>query len=163
MTKKNITITALAAMLILSMSALAFAGPGYGRGGCGGPGSGYGQGAYSQLTPEKQAEVQAIYDKYDPQFTKLRDAMWTKLAVLQAMINDGDSNEKKIGKLTTELSSLRDQMRDLRVAMSDEVSQVTGIESWRGRGYACNGNGPANCPGYGRGGQGRGHGMGSRW
>lgn len=157
MTKKNITISALAAMLVLSMAAFAMAGPGYGRGygGCGGYGGNGGPNAgYSQLTPEKQAAVQAVYDKYEPKFTEVRDAMWTKHAVLQAMINNGDSNEAKIGKLTAEMTSLRNQMRDLRIAMDKEVSEITGVASWRGRGYACDG------PGFGRG-QMRGYG--SRW
>jgi len=114
MSKKNITITALAGVLVLAMAAMSFAGPGYGRGfgGCGGPGSGP-NGAYSQLSPEKQAAVDKIYEKYDAQFDELRTAMWTKHSTLQAMINGGDANEKKIGKLTAEISDLRTKMRDM--------------------------------------------------
>ncbi|QGY40092.1 periplasmic heavy metal sensor [Pseudodesulfovibrio cashew] len=169
MTKKNITITSLAAVLVLAMSAFAFAGPGYGRGGCGGPG--YGQGAaYTQLTPEKQAAVDKIYEKYDGKFDELRTEMWTKRATLQAMINGGNADEGKIGKLTTDLTNLRDKMWDLRKSMSDELVKETGIEGF-GYGYgrgACSGfRGAArsngDCPGYGQGygsQQGRGYGRG---
>ena len=154
MTKKNITITALAAVLILAMAAWATAGPGYGRGNCGGPGYGANS-AYSQLTPEKQAAVDKIYEKYTPKFTELRDQMWTKHSTLQAMINGGQADEKKIGKLTAEITTLRTQMRDMGQAMSDELVKETGITAGRGYG-SCPAYGQASCPG---GGQGRGPGF----
>lgn len=155
MTKKNITITALAAALVLTMAAWSFAGPGYGRGGCGGPGSGA-NGAYTQLSPEKQAAVDKIYEKYAPQFTELRDAIWTKHSTLQAMVNGGDANEKKIGTLTADISKLSEQMRTLRTTMSDELVKETGITVGNGYG-SCPAYGQASCPG---GGQGRGPGGG---
>lgn len=152
MTKKNITITALAAVLVMAMTAISFAGPGYGRGGC--PGSGPGVG-YSQLTPEKQAAVDKIVESYSKQFTELRDQMWTKHATLQAMVNGGNADEAKIGKLTSEISGLRTQMWDLRDKMSAELEAETGIAGFA-RG--------ASCPGGGQRGQGRymqqGRGMG---
>lgn len=139
MTKKNITITALSALLILGMASMALAG--HGRGGCNGQGQSA-KAMYSQLTPEKQAEVKAIFDKYQPKFTDLRNAMKTKHAVLEAMINDGDANEKKIGKLVTEMSTLRDQMHTQREQMRDEISKATGLE------LAALGQGPGGCPGF---------------
>ncbi len=152
MTKKNITTTALAAVLVLSISAFAFAGPGYGRGGgCGGPG---GDSTYSQLTPEKQEAVNKIVDKYSEQFKEIRTEMWTKHSTLQAMVNGGQADEKKIGKLTAEVTQLRDKMWDLRDKMSDELVKETGITAGNGFG-ACPAYGQASCPGGGRG-QGRG-------
>lgn len=161
MTKKNITISAMAAVLILAMAAMAIAGPGYGRG----PGSGNCP-AFSQLTPEKQAEVDAIMQKYEPKFDELRTAMWTKHSVLQAMINDGDSNEKKMGKLTAEMTTLKTQMRDMRTAMSEELTTATGIDLSQvrgGRGRGCGGYQQSCAGNYGGGfqrGQGYGRGMG---
>lgn len=152
MTKKNITITALAAVLTLSMVAFAFAGPGYGRGGCGGPG---GNSAYSQLTPEKQEAVDKIVEKYSGQFQELRTQMWTKHSTLQAMVNGGQADEKKIGKLTAEVTELRDKMWDLRDKMSGELVKETGITAGNGFG-ACPAFGQASCPGQGRGNGGRG-------
>lgn len=156
MTKKSITITALAAALVLAMSAWSFAGPGWGRGGgCGGYGVNSG---YSQLAPEKQAAVDKIVEKYESQFETLRTEMWTKHSTLQAMVNGGDANEAKIGKLTAELTQLRDKMWDLRSQMSDELVKETGITA--GNGFAaCPAYGQASCPGYGSGG-GRGYGRG---
>ncbi|MGE4423763.1 MAG: Spy/CpxP family protein refolding chaperone [Pseudodesulfovibrio sp.] len=155
MSKKHITISALAAALVLSMAAFAVAGPGYGHGyagACGGPGYGPGA-AYSQLTPEKQAEVKAVVDKYEPQFETVRNQIWAKRSTLQAMVNGGQADEKAITKLVTDISSLRNKMGDLRAAMSDELVKATGIAAF------------GTCPGpYARGydaddAPGQGHGM----
>jgi len=145
MTKKNITIAALAAVLVMAMSAVSFAGPGYGRG-CDGSGPGVG---YSQLTPEKQAAVDKIVDSYSKQFTELRDQMWTKRATLEAMVNGGNADEKKIGSLVSDISGLRTKMRDLRDKMSDELEAETGIAGFA-RGASCPGFGPGGERGEGR-------------
>lgn len=164
MNKKNVTITALAAVLVLSMAALALAGPGYGRGM--GQGGGYHHnGMYSQLTPEKQAAVDAIYAKYEPKFKELRTQMWTKHSTLQAMVNGGNADEKKIAALTSELTDLRDKIGDTRDAMRAEIEKETGIVALNGRGNGrgCSGGdcgygqgrgqgrGQNGCPGYGQG------------
>lgn len=146
MTTKTLKTTTMAAMLVLAIAAVAYAGPGWGRGGCGGQGYGGGNGVYSQLTPEKQAQVDKIYEKYSPRFQEMRDQMWAKHATLQAMVNSGNADEAKIGKLTSEITNLRNDMHDLRVKMGDELEKTTGIAAFNGRG---------NCPGFG---QGRGHG-----
>lgn len=158
MTKKNITITALVAVLVMSMAAFAFAGPGYGgKGygrGCGGNG-GYGY-ANTQLTPEKQAAVDKIVESYSAKFTELKTAMWTKQSTLQAMVNGGEADEKKIGKLTAEISGLRTQMGDLRDKMAVELEKETGIEGYgfgrRSGRSGCPGGGggygAGNCPGF---------------
>lgn len=156
MSKQNLTISALAAVLVLGMAAFAVAGPGAGAG----RGPGCGQGAlYSQLTPEKQAEANAIFDKYEPQFEGIRNQMWAKRSVLQAMVNGGNADEKAITKLVNDISKLRDQMRDLRKAMSDELVQATGLTAFGDFG-PCQRYAQTDCPGYGQN-QGRmGNGMG---
>jgi zinc resistance-associated protein len=155
MNKKNISTTVLAAALVLALASWSVAGPGYGRGGCGG--SGWGANPYSELTPEKQAAVETIYAKYDGQLDELRDAMFAKHATLEAMINGGKADEKKIASLVTEMRTLRDKMHDLRTAMNDELVKETGIapRGGFGRGFG-RGNGPESCPGYGQGGYGQG-------
>jgi zinc resistance-associated protein len=151
--KKNITTSVLAAALVLALASWSVAGPGYGRGGCGGAGGpGWGQNPYAQLSPEKQQAVQKIFEKYDAQIDDVRDAMWTKHATLQAMINGGKADEKKIGSLVTEMRTLRDTMRTLRTAMSDELVKETGIMP---RGFG-RGAGSEGCPGFGQGGMGQG-------
>jgi len=163
MSKKNITITALAAVLVMSMAAFAVAGQGYGRGGC----PGYGSGAYNQLTPEKQAAVDKIFESYRPKFTELRNEMWTKHATLQAMVNGGEADEKKIGKLTSELTELRDTMWNMREKMAVELEKETGIKGFGARSYGrgCPGGGAyqEGCANYGgkyhKGYRGQGRGM----
>jgi len=160
MSKKNIPISALAVVLVLGMAAFAVAGPKSGRGfagPCGGPGFGA---AYTQLTPEKQAEVKGVVDEYQPQFEAVRNQIWAKRSVLQAMINGGQADEQAITKLVTDISSLRNKMDDLRSAMSDKLVKTTGLAAFG----ACPGPGYGQGPNGGDGpGQGRGmygHGMG---
>jgi zinc resistance-associated protein len=158
MNKQNLTIAALAAFLVLSMTAMAFAGPGQGRGA--NRGSCYQQnGPYSQLTPEKQQAVQAIFDKYDAKFDELRTQLWTKHSVLQALINGGNADEKKIAGLTSDITKLRDQMRDNRDAMRAEIEKETGLVGF-GPGFA-EGRGYGRHMGNGSGRMGGGYGMGS--
>lgn len=147
MTKKNITTTVMAAALILALSSWAVAGPGYGRGACGGPG--WGQTPYAQLSPEKQAAAEAIFAKYDAQIDEVRDALWTKHATMQAMINGGKADEKKLGVLVGEIRVLRDKMRELRASMDDELVKETGIMPRAGR--SGRGLGPDCGPGFGQG------------
>ncbi len=168
MTKKNITTMALSMVLVLAVAGFAAAGPGYGRGACGGQGP---RGLYSQLTPEKQVAVDKIVESYRPKFDEVRTSLQAKHAVLQAMINGGQADEKKITKLTQDINTLRDRMVDLNKAMRDELTKETGLEMGVGRGFGpgngqglnCGGpgSGPDNCPGYS---QGRGQrGGGPRW
>lgn len=158
MNTKNLNIAAMTAVLVLTISAMAFAAPGQGRGkarGC------FQQnGAYSQLTPEKRQAVDAIIDKYNVKADELRASIWVKHSVLQAMINGGDANEKKIAGLVADITKLRDQMRDNREAMRAELEKETGIVAFGGRGFRPgqgrgpgmgNGQGPGMGPGMGRG------------
>lgn len=165
MTKKTLMITiALAAML--SMAAMAYAGPGYGRGGgCGG--YGYGNGAYSQLTPEKQAAAEKIFDKFRAKQTALHDKAVAARIKLDAIANSGTPDEKRIDELVAEMSSLRNQMWENRTAMAKEFEAETGLQ-FSGRGGR--GSGSGYCEGYGGGrgyhggGHGYGHGRGmDRW
>lgn len=174
MTKKNLTTMTMAMILVLAAAGFAFAGPGYGpgsgRGGCGAwSGQAGPQGWYGQLTPEKQAAVEKIFESYRGKFGEVRTAMQAKRSVLQAMINGGQADEKKITKITQDINSLRDKMFDLRQALSDDLVKETGIETARlGRGYgsayncAGPGYGSENCPGNSYG-NGRGMRGGHRW
>lgn len=156
MTQKTITITTLSAFLMLAFAVTAFAGPGYGQRGFA-P-----NGPFSQLTPEKQEEVKKIFDKYDAEFDGLRVKMQTKYAVLQAMVNGGEADEAKIGKLTQDISDLHNKVRDTREAMAQEVEKTTGLKFPLGRGGCQSGcarggqGGPQQCPGYGQGRMARG-------
>ncbi|MDD3310751.1 Spy/CpxP family protein refolding chaperone [Pseudodesulfovibrio sp.] len=180
MTRKNVTTFALALALVMTVAGFASAGPGgqgyHGRGGCGawsgGPACGNGgpglRGIYSQLTPEKKAAVDKIFESYRGKFDAVRNELETKHAVLEAMVNGGQADEKKIGKVVSDMSGLRDKMVDLRKDLRADLSKELGIElPETGFGRGCpgfgSGNGPDDCPGYGPG-QGRGmRGDGPRW
>ena len=150
MTKKNITIIALTGALVLAMTAMAFAGPGWGRGaGCAT------EAAYANLTPEKRAEVDAVYEKFQAKFSELRKEMWTKHATLQAMVNGGDADEKKIAQLAGDITDAKDAMWSLRKDMADEVTEITGILP-----SDCPVGGQAGCAAYGGG---RGWGGGQKY
>ncbi|WP_319469159.1 Spy/CpxP family protein refolding chaperone [uncultured Pseudodesulfovibrio sp.] len=150
-TKKNMMIVPLSALLILALSSFAFAyGQGKGRG-CNGDGPGMRAG-YSQLTPEKRAAVDAIFAKHRGEMTELRNAMLTKHTVLEAMVNDGNSNEKKIGKIVNEMSELRVKMQELRDKTFSEIEKETGLVMGRGFGGGqCGGFGPGGQCGFGAG------------
>lgn len=179
MTRKTL-IFSIVAIAMLSMAAMAYAGPGYGRGGCGGPGMGYGQGYghgyghgngyYSQLTPEKQAAVDGIFDKYRAKQIALRDKARSTHIKLEALASSGNPDEKRIDELVAELTKVREQMWNNRAAMSKEIEAETGMRfDGRGRygsGFNCaylDGDirGGHGSHGYGHGG-GYGHGM-NRW
>lgn len=152
MNRKNITITALAAVLVVAMAAMAYAGPGYGKGQRGNSMNDI----YSQLTPEKQAAVDSIFDKYQSKFSDLRDAMWAKQSTLQAMVNGGQADEKKITSLTKDISSLRKEMRDTRDEMRAELEKETGLVAFGGAGKGCarfQQSCGGGCPGNGQGGR----------
>ena len=167
-TTKKMMIVPLSALLILALSSFAFAyGQGKGRG-CNGNGQGM-RAAYSQLTPEKRAAVDAIFAKHRGEMVELRNAMLTKRTVLEAMVNDGNSNEKKIGKVVNEISELRVKMQELRDKTFSEVEKETGLVMNRGFGPGgqCGfgagpqgGAGRGDCPGFGSG-RGMGHGFNS--
>jgi len=177
MTKRNITSMALALALVMAVASFAVAGPGgrggmgmgYERGGCGAYADGPGlRGLYDQLTPEKKAAVDKIFESYRTKFSEVRDAMRTKHAVLEAMVNGGQADEKKIGKIVADMGSLRDQMFELRKNMRADLSKELGIDLAQvgpgcgGPGFGGNGFGPDDCPGAGQG-CGRGMGDGPRW
>lgn len=161
MTKKNILILSIAVTALLAMSAMAYAGPGYGRGGCGG--SGMNNELYSQLTPEKQDQVNKIFEKYHTKQLVLRDKMEANEIKLEAIANSGKVDEDRIDELVTEKSKLRTQMWENRQAMAKEIEAETGLRftgcAGRGSGYYFgNGGDMGSGMGYGR--HGRGHGMG---
>ncbi|WP_018123793.1 periplasmic heavy metal sensor [Desulfovibrio oxyclinae] len=172
MTKKTL-IFSIVAIAMFSMAAMAYAGPGYGRGGgCGGPGMGsghgygHGNGFYSQLTPEKQAAVDGIFEKYRAKQIELRDKARAAHIKLEAFANSGNPDEKRIDALVADLTDIREQMWDNRAAMSKEIEAETGLR-FDGRGRR---GGGFNCAylegdmrgGHGTHGYGAGHGM-NRW
>lgn len=130
MSKKQIALFSLSLMAVLAMSVSAFAGPGWGRGG--GP----------QLTPEKQAAAEKIFEKYQVKFVELREQLWAKHTQLQAQMSAEKPDQKTIEGLTDEIVKLRMDMYKNRTDMRDELTKETGLEF---------GSGAGGCPGQGGG------------
>ena len=101
-------------------------GGGYANGPGFGPCAGVGQ-LFSQLTPEKQQAVKAIFDKYDEQFRSIKTQMWAKRTELRALVASGKAEKKDITSLVSSMAALKDKNYNLRKQVSDEIEQTTGI------------------------------------
>lgn len=156
------TLIPLMTLLVLSIAAVAMARGNYGYGG--------GQGAMPQLSPENQAKVEAIFDKYDDKFQELRKEQWAKRTELEALVRSGKADKETIHALVKELSENREKIFTLHKDMSAEIEKETGLVipmNRRGGGCpglesgGCPGNGGNyNCPGGGYGGKGQYRGSG---
>jgi zinc resistance-associated protein len=89
-------------------------GPGYG--GMMGGGPGYGGGNY-QLSPEQQKAYQEIAGKYQAQFAKLSEQMWTKHAQLNAILAQDKIDAAQARSLAKEIGALSAQAIETRVNM----------------------------------------------
>lgn len=143
---KKRLVTTIAVLALVSFSALAFAAP---RGGGRGPGAG--ADPYSALTPEKQAAVTKILDKYHVKLGDLREQIWAKHTELQALSQSGKAERSDIQTLVADIAKLRKAMNDQRDAMRAEIEKETGVKGF-GRGYHRGGMGGgmgfggADCP-----------------
>lgn len=142
--KKHSFIVLAALAAVLALSAVSFAGPGYGHGR--GPGMG---GFYDNLTPEKQAAVDKIFDKHQKKIFDLHEQYWAKSTELEALTASGKAERNDIQGLVAEMGKLRGQMHQEREALSNELSKETGVKFGPGMGYGMG-------PGMGRGMMGRG-------
>ncbi|MGE4424311.1 MAG: periplasmic heavy metal sensor [Pseudodesulfovibrio sp.] len=121
MINRNITIASLAFVLIFSVSA--FAQMGMGGGGMMGGGPGYGMmtgpgyGGNYQLSPEQQKAYQEIVGKYQAQFAKLSEQMWTKHAQLNAVLAQDKIDAAQARSLAKEIGALSTQVFETRVNM----------------------------------------------
>ena len=155
------TAAALAAVLLLGTASAAMAyGP---NGGC----AGYGNRAayseyYSQLTPEKQAEVEKLVQEHTDAMAQLREQLYAKRLELDALSGNANVQPEYISKLSAEIAHLQAQIRNDGRAFRDLLSEKTGlahIPGYEGRGCARNGMSGyhGNGEGCGRGGMGSFH------
>lgn len=122
MNKRFVLVPAVLAALLL-LSSVAFAGPGHGRGY--GPGMGS---FYANLTPEKQAAVDKIFEKHQKKFTELREQYWAKSTELDALTRAGKAEKGDIQALVADLGKIRAQIDQEREALGAEVSKETGVK-----------------------------------
>ncbi|MFW5501069.1 MULTISPECIES: Spy/CpxP family protein refolding chaperone [unclassified Maridesulfovibrio] len=124
--KKKIVIPVVAIM-VMAMAGTAMARGGY----HGGEHNGYNNGPrqiFEQLTPEKQKEVEAIFQKHQDEFQTIKSQMWAKRTELNALVDSGKSDQKTITRLVKEMTDLRTKAYNLRKQVNNEVETATGIE-----------------------------------
>lgn len=145
--KKKIVIP-IVAVMVMTMAGTAMARGGNNRGEHYGYQNGPRQ-IFEQLTPEKQQEVKAIFEKHQDEIQNIRTQMWAKRTELNALVDSGKADQKTITKLVKEMTDLRTKRFDLRKQVDDEIETATGIAMpLRGCGFGFGGrdfdDGPRN-------------------
>ncbi|TIH17389.1 periplasmic heavy metal sensor [Marinifilum sp. JC120] len=139
--KKKIVIPVVAIM-VMAMAGTAMARGGFHQGNHDGYHNGPRQ-IFEQLTPEKQQEVKAIFQKHQDEFQTIKTKMWAKRTELNALVDSGKADQKTISKLVKEMVELRTKSYDLRKQVNEELETATGIDmpmrglrgSFGGRGF----------------------------
>ena len=153
--KKLVTVIGVL-LLVGVMTYPVFArGRGWG-GGCSGGGQGGGpgdcwqaQGANQALTPEQQSKLNTLDQSFFNETSTLRNNIWSKQTEMSLLLNGENPDAAKLQTLQKELSGLKAQMAEKRLAYRLETRKVA-PDSTYGGGYG-GGRG-----GYrGNGGQGR--------
>ena len=129
-------ITVLGVLLLVGVMAYpVFArGPGWG-GGCSGWGSGGGQGGGPEncwrnqggnpaLAPEQQKELNNLDQKFFNETSSLRNNIWNKQNEMTQLLNGENPDTAKLQTLQKELSTLKSQMADKRLAYRLETRKV---------------------------------------
>lgn len=142
--------TALAAVLTVgAVSGQAFAAPGDFHHGPRGPRP-CEMSVYDALTPEKQAQYDAIVQDFADKTAALRDKLTAKYLELRTLGDSPTPDPKAVGKATEELVALRNEFAKERQGMVERIAKEVGINvlsGQRGRGYPC--DGPRRCPATG--------------
>ena len=142
--KKNASIIVLALVSIVALGTLSFAGPMRGMGGMGGAGACQNwerNPALEQLTQEKRDLLKAIMDQHRKDIAPLRDSMWEKRTLLDALSANPNTKPEAISALVKEMGDLRAQMQAKRDAVHNRVSKEVGIDLPMGFGMHDGGRG----------------------
>jgi len=97
------------------------------------------------LSPEKTASVEKIYDRGYAKMQPLRDNLYAKRLELNALAQNPNTKPGTIRDLTQDITELRKDIREQREIMSNSLEKETGVRGGYHRG--------------GRGMMGGGHGM----
>ena len=148
--KKLVTVLGLF-LLVGVMAYPVFArGPGWGYGG-GGPGSCWqDQGGNPGVTPEQQQKLNALDQKFFNETSATRSSIWNKQNEMTVLLNGENPDPAKLRTLQKEISGLKAQMAEKRLAYRLETRKAAPQGAYGG-GY-----------GSGRGGN-RGNGGGRCW
>lgn len=148
--RKSTLAAALAAALTGGMVLTAQAGPGdfhHGPHGPRGP-MPCQEAVYQALTPEKQAQFDAIMRDFADRTAPLRDKLAAKYLEVRTLGESPAPDPKAVGKATEELVALRNEFGKERQAMVERVAKEVGINVlYAGpRGRGCPGRMPLRCP-----------------
>lgn len=125
---------------------------GWGSGGGQGNGPGYcwrDQGDNRALAPEQQAQLNSLNQKFFNETSNLRNSIWNKQNEMAQLLNGENPDTAKLQTLNKELSALKSQMADKRLAYRLETGKVAPQGAYgggygRGRG-GYGGNRGGNC------------------
>lgn len=134
MNARNIFIAAVASFGLIT--AVGFSADAMARGhGMMGGGAGYHMmhdSGYAQLTPEKQAQADAILNEFRTKTAPLHDKMWAKHTELNALSANSKTEPKDISRLTNELVDLRAQLRKEGEALDARLLKDVGLKTFYG-------------------------------
>lgn len=157
--KRTVTTALIAAFLmVFGLSTGAFA-QGMGHMGMGHMGMGMGG---TQLSPEKQAAIQKIYQEQGQTVFNLQQQLMAKQYELNAQLSSPTPDEKRTPALTKEVADLNGKLLDARASLQKQLAKEGVPNSAI---MACpmmgtgSGMGMMNCPMMGGMGHGGGHGM----
>ena len=153
--KRTSTVFGIALLIAALAVPAAFAwGPGWGRGhhmmGYGDRGPGFGEydfREYGNATPEQRKRLEALESRFYAKTAELRGRITSKSAQLDAVLSASDPDIKKVKVLQKEISDLRAQLGQERVAYELESRRIA-PDARFGRGWHMGGYGHG--AGYGR-------------
>ena len=145
--KKLVTVLGVF-LLVGVMTYPVFArGFGWGYGGGGSEHCGRGQGNYPAIAPEQQQKLYALDQEFANETSAMRNNIWSKQNEMTVLLNGKNPDQEKLRTLQKEISGLKGQMAEKRLAYRVEARKVA-PEGTYGGGYGrgCGGN-RGNCDG----------------
>lgn len=148
----KIIMGTLAAVLVMTAPLAAQARPG----GCG---YGPGPGSWQQSIPEEKRDaLYAMMREHQAKVQPLRDELWTKRSLLDALSGNPNADVKEIKALVNEMGVVRTKLRAEHTAFEAQMKKDIGVDApfgccgMSGAGYGRHRGfgGPGNGDGYGR-------------
>lgn len=145
-------VTVLGVLLLAGVMAYPVFARGYGRGGgCSGWGSGGGrgggpgycwrnQGGNPAVTPEQQQKLNSLDQKFFNETSATRNSIWSKQNEMNVLLSGENPDPAKLRTLRKEISGLKAQMAEKRLAYRLETRKVAPRGAYGG-GYGGGGGG----------------------
>lgn len=87
-------------------------------------GMGYQHGNRANLTPEQQAVSQKAYDEFQLKTADLRQQLMSKQYEYKALLTSKPLDEQKVLSVSKEITALRDNMYQQRVALDTDLAKA---------------------------------------